>query len=63
MSEGSGSEIGKFDFKGLLERSAHFKDIQTRFRKYHTTIAMGNLISVVCTFVHLHYLASKIVSI
>lgn len=63
MSEGSGKEVGKYEFKGLLEKSRKFKEIHTRFRKYHTSIAMANLVSVVCTFVHLHYLASKMVSI
>jgi len=63
LQEGAGKEIGKFDFKDLLQKCAKFKQVHTTFRKYHTAIAMANLVTVVCTFVHLHYLASKIVSI
>lgn len=63
LSQGVGKEVGKFEFDHLLEKSAQFKQIHTRFRFYHTVVAMANLVAVACSFLHLHYLASKIVAI
>lgn len=62
-SEGVGKEVGKLEYDQLLQKSIYFKQIHTRFRFYHTIIAMFNMIAVACSFLHLHYLASKIVAI
>lgn len=63
LREGVGKEVGSFEYHDLLTKCANFKEIHMKFRRYHTIIAIGNLLTVVCTFVHLHYLASKIVEI
>uniref|UniRef100_A0A336KQD8 CSON012503 protein n=1 Tax=Culicoides sonorensis TaxID=179676 RepID=A0A336KQD8_CULSO len=61
--EGVGKEIGRFEDHSMLEKNLCYKEIHMKFRKYHTIIATGNILTVVCTFVHLHYLASKIVAL
>lgn len=61
--EGVGKEVGRFESNDMLTKNLSFTEIHKKFRRYHTIIAIGNLLTVVCTFVHLHYLASKIVAI
>lgn len=61
--EGVGKEVGQLEIHDMLTNNLSFSEIHKKFRRYHTVIAVGNLLTVVCTFVHLHYLASKIVAI
>lgn len=56
---GSGQEIGHLD-QGELVNSVEYQKVHKSFRRIHMTIAIGNLLSLVCTFVHLEFLASKI---
>lgn len=61
--EGVGKEVGQLEIHDMLTNNLSFSEIHKKFRRYHTVIAVGNLLTVVCTFVHLHYLASKIVAL
>lgn len=61
--EGVGKEVGRLEIHDMLTKNLTFSQIHREFRRYHTIIAIGNLLTVVCTFVHLHYLASKIVTL
>lgn len=56
---GSGQEIGYLE-PGDLVKCPHYQKIHKTFRRIHMTVAMGNMTTLVCTFLHLHYLASKI---
>lgn len=56
---GSGQEIGHL-VQGELVDCENYQKVHKSFRRIHMTIAIGNLMSLVCTFVHLEYLASKI---
>lgn len=59
ISMGSGQEVGYLDQRDLV-KCPHYQKIHKSFRRIHMTVAMGNLTTLVCTFLHLHYLASKI---
>lgn len=56
---GNGDEIG---FQKTLPafECPEYKEVHKKFRKVHMTCAMGNVIAICCTSMHLYYLASKI---
>lgn len=56
---GTGSEIGHLD-QGGLKRCTSYQKIQKSFRRFHSLIAIGNIISLTCTCIHLQYLAQRI---
>ncbi|XP_067009319.1 transmembrane protein 205 [Anabrus simplex] len=56
---GVGLEIGKHD-PGVLIQCPHYVKIHQAFRKIHMTVAIGNMLTMACTLIHAHYLASKI---
>ncbi|KAJ9575391.1 hypothetical protein L9F63_025659 [Diploptera punctata] len=56
---GVGMEVGRHD-PGPLAKCPHYVKIHKAFRKVHMTIAIGNLMSIACTIVHVLYLANKI---
>ncbi|EAT40520.1 AAEL007758-PA [Aedes aegypti] len=61
-SETVGQEVGHFSGaeNAQLRRSNHYQNVHKRFRKIHMATAMVNMVSLLCTFVHLHYLASRV---
>lgn len=59
VTVGSGQEVGTLE-PGDLVKCPHYQGIHKAFRRIHMTVAMGNMTVLVCTFLHLHYLASKI---
>uniref|UniRef100_A0A8D8DGM5 Transmembrane protein 205 n=1 Tax=Culex pipiens TaxID=7175 RepID=A0A8D8DGM5_CULPI len=61
-SETVGQEVGHFAGaeNAQLQRSLHFKSVHKRFRQIHMTTAMANMVALGCTFVHLHFLASRV---
>lgn len=56
---GVGLEVGRHD-AGQLVKCPHYVKIHKRFRKVHMTIAIGNMFTMACSIIHLHYLAHKI---
>lgn len=56
---GTGQEIGHH-FQGVLKNCPNYQMIHKKFRKIHMRVAIGNMITLMCTFIHLSYLASKI---
>ena len=56
---GVGAEIGRRD-PGPLKHCPYYLRIHRSFRRIHMAIAMGNMITMACTVLHLHYLASKL---
>lgn len=61
-SETVGQEVGHFSGteNAQLRRSNHYQNVHKRFRQIHMATAMVNMVSLLCTFVHLHYLASRV---
>lgn len=61
-SETVGQEVGRFSGteNPQLRRSNHYQSVHKRFRQIHMATAMVNMASLLCTFVHLHYLASRV---
>lgn len=61
-SETVGQEVGHFSGSEnpQLRRSNHYQSVHKRFRQIHMATAMVNMVSLLCTFVHLHYLASRV---
>lgn len=61
-SETVGQEIGHFSGteNPQLRRSNHYQSVHKRFRQIHMATAMVNMVSLLCTVVHLHYLASRV---
>lgn len=61
-SETVGQEVGHFSGaeNAQLQRSLHYKSVHKRFRQIHMATAMANMIALACTFVHLHFLASRV---
>lgn len=56
---GNGQEVGYQEtFTGF--RCPHYQQIHKSFRKVHIKCAIGNVIAICCTFMHLYYLSSKI---
>lgn len=56
---GVGNEVGHHDL-GLLKHCPHYLKIHSAFRRAHAAIAIGNILSMACTVLHLYYLASKL---
>lgn len=56
---GSGKEIGSL-VQGDLTQCPHYQRIHKAFRRVHMTVAIGNLITMVASCLHLYYIASKI---
>lgn len=61
-SETVGQEVGHFSGteNPQLCRSNHYQTVHKRFRQIHMATAMVNMVSLLCTFVHLHFLASRV---
>lgn len=61
-SETVGQEVGHFSGteNPQLCRSNHYQSVHKRFRQIHMATAMVNMVSLLCTVVHLHYLASRV---
>lgn len=56
---GNGQEVGyQESFTGI--RCPRYQQIHKSFRKIHIKVAIGNVIAICCTFMHLYYLSSKI---
>lgn len=56
---GSGEEIGHLNPKDLI-KCPRYQMIQKRFRRTHMSVAICNMTVLVCTIIHLHYLAHRI---
>ncbi|KAK1125763.1 hypothetical protein K0M31_005307 [Melipona bicolor] len=56
---GVGNEIGVHN-PGPLKHCPHYLKIHQAFRRVHVFIAMGNMLTMGCTVLHLHYIASKL---
>ncbi|XP_063993343.1 transmembrane protein 205 [Diachasmimorpha longicaudata] len=56
---GVGNEVGKHN-PGTLKHCPHYLKIHGAFRKAHMCIAMGNIMTMACTALHLHYISSKL---
>lgn len=56
---GVGMEVGKHN-PGKLVNCPHYLRIHRAFRKTHMCVAIGNIFTLACTVIHLHYLAHKI---
>lgn len=59
MMVGSGQEVGFENLKALKE-SAVYKQVHKGFRRTHSIIALGNLVTVACSFSHLVFMIQKI---
>lgn len=61
-SETVGQEVGHFSGteNAKLKRINHYQTVHKRFRQIHMVTAMANMVSLLCTFVHLHYMASRV---
>ncbi|XP_022915505.1 transmembrane protein 205 [Onthophagus taurus] len=56
---GVGKEIGSFEGEKLASSTDYLR-VHKAFRKIHMKIAMGNILTMVCTVIHLLYLSNKI---
>ncbi|EFN81882.1 Transmembrane protein 205 [Harpegnathos saltator] len=56
---GVGNEIGRHN-TGPLKHCPHYLNIHHTFRRVHVYIAVGNMLTMACTVLHLHYIASKL---
>ncbi|XP_063218752.1 transmembrane protein 205 [Bacillus rossius redtenbacheri] len=56
---GVGMEVGKYK-PGSLVKCPHYVKIHCTFRRVHMAVAIGNLLTMACTTLHLHYLSQKI---
>lgn len=56
---GVGNEIGGHS-AGPLKNCPHYLKIHQEFRRVHVSVAMGNMLTMACTVLHLHYIASKL---
>ncbi|XP_011304006.1 transmembrane protein 205 [Fopius arisanus] len=56
---GVGNEVGTHQPRAL-KHCPHYLKIHGAFRKIHVTIAMGNMTTMCCTVLHLHYISSKL---
>lgn len=61
-SETVGQEVGHFSGteNTNLRRLTHYQSVHKRFRQIHMATALANMASLLCTFVHLHYMASRV---
>lgn len=57
---GTGQEIGHHLQGLILKNCPRYQFVHKKFRKLHMRVAMGNMVTLLCTFIHLSYLASKI---
>lgn len=57
--EGVGKEVGKHSAGALAKCPAYVKAYST-FRRYHGTMAIANVLSMICTTIHFLYLAQFI---
>lgn len=57
---GVGMEIGKHD-AGALKNNEQYLKVYKSFRKVHMTIAIGNLITMGCSILHLQYISNKLI--
>lgn len=56
---GVGKEIGVHNPGTLINNKKYLK-IHKNFRKVHMTIAIGNIITLACSVLHLHYITGKL---
>uniref|UniRef100_A0A1A9W788 TMEM205-like domain-containing protein n=1 Tax=Glossina brevipalpis TaxID=37001 RepID=A0A1A9W788_9MUSC len=56
---GSGKEIGSL-VQGDLINCPHYQRIHKSFRRLHMAVAIGNILTLVASCLHLHYLAAQI---
>ncbi|XP_014472309.1 PREDICTED: transmembrane protein 205 [Dinoponera quadriceps] len=56
---GVGGEIGRQNI-GPLKHCPYYMKIHRAFCQIHVCIAMGNMLTVACTVLHLHYIASRL---
>lgn len=61
-SVGIGQEIGYHD-PGPLKNCPHYKKLHKDFRRVHLYVAVGNIISLMCTALHIQYLAYHFISL
>lgn len=54
---GVGKHVGRNDI-GSLVGCSHYMAINKSFRKIHTYMAVGNVFTIVCTIIHLSYMAA-----
>ncbi|XP_042211570.1 uncharacterized protein LOC121858980 [Homarus americanus] len=59
---GLGQEVGS-NKPGLLSHCPHYMRLYCAFRKTHMIIAIGNMVSMAATSLHLYYLATKLCSV
>lgn len=59
QSLGNGQEIGHQEaYEGIQSRQ--YQKVQKAFRTVHIKCAIGNIVTICCSFIHLHYLALKL---
>ncbi|XP_058809698.1 transmembrane protein 205-like [Phymastichus coffea] len=56
---GVGAEVGTHE-PGPLKHCPHYLSIHQTFRRIHVAIAMGNMLTMACTVLHLHHVAGKL---
>lgn len=54
---GIGKRVGRNEIGSLVD-CPHYMEISRSFRKVHTLMALGNVFSIVCTAIHLLYMAA-----
>lgn len=61
-SETVGQEVGHFsgNENPKLRRANHYQSVHKRFRQIHMATALANMAALLCTFVHLHFMASRV---
>lgn len=59
---GIGQEVGSSN-PGVLANCPHYMRLYRAFRRTHMTIAIGNIISMAATSLHLYYLATKLCAV
>lgn len=59
---GVGLEVGKLNAGPLLQ-CTRYLTVHNAFRKLHMRLVIGNIITICCSFLHLHYLAHKLGSL
>ncbi|KAF5301713.1 hypothetical protein FQA39_LY10644 [Lamprigera yunnana] len=56
---GVGMEIGRHQ-PGVLTNNKEYVQVYKSFRKLHMAIAIGNIVTLACSIVHIHYLSNKL---
>ncbi|XP_022188391.2 transmembrane protein 205 [Nilaparvata lugens] len=56
LTAGVGQEVGYHDL-GPLKHCPHYLAVHSSFRRVHLYVAIGNILSLVCTALHLQYIA------